>query len=333
MGLIAGRHREIGKRYSDHAGLADKDSDVVEISAVAGQAAGLQFSKRGSGPGNCFILLRDHENGISGCQDGIRRRNEVASALSNHRDSHTPERRRQFVESLSGVPFANRNFTHVEPLRLRRKFRLYDLGHEVNAQDRTDHPEWVGNGIANRRVLVLHHVERCLERGGACHRSRIYTERMSDFDAENVPEPKGNGQTGKASNNRQQIVLLADAKHAFEELPAVEDPDPIQEHDQSCQADWSDDLGFGRERTDGKADEKNGADAERKSPDTDLTDQITQSDREKCRQDRLAADDLASKVQHDVQSPQPVVSAPGTLPRGIARSPDPPAPGRPSEYR
>ena len=44
-------------------------------------------------------------------------------------------------------------------------------------------------------------------------------------------------------------------------------------------------------------------------------------------------DDLASKVQHDVQSPQPVVSAPGSLPRGIARSPDPPAPGRPSEYR
>src|SRR5712671_4837842 len=71
MGWIAGRHREIGKRYSDHAGLTDKDSDVVEISAVAGQAAGLQFSKRGGGPGNCFILLRDHENGISSGQDGI----------------------------------------------------------------------------------------------------------------------------------------------------------------------------------------------------------------------------------------------------------------------
>src|SRR5204863_8513885 len=115
------------------------------------------------------------------------------------------------------------------------------------------------------------------------------------------------------------IVLLADTKHAFEQLPAVKDSDPVQEHDQSCQADWSRDLGFGRERTDGKAHEKNGTDAERKSPDTDLTDQVAQSDREKCRQYRLASDDLASKVQHDVRSPQPIVSAPGSLPRGIAR--------------
>src|SRR6185369_15063563 len=156
---------------------------------------------------------------------------------------------------------------------------------------------------------------------------------MSDLDAENVPKPKRNEQAGQASDKRQQVVLLPGTDHAFEELPAVEDPDPIQEHDQYCQPDWSGDLGFGCERTDGKAHEKNGADAERKSPDTDLTDQVAQSDREKRRQYRLASDDLASKVQHDVQSPQPVVSAPGSLPRGIARSPDPPVPDRQSEYR
>src|SRR6185295_6397754 len=156
---------------------------------------------------------------------------------------------------------------------------------------------------------------------------------MSDLDAEDVPKPERNQQACQASDKRQQIVLLADTKHAFEELPAVKNPDPVQEHDQSRQPDWSRDLGFGRERTDGNADEKNGADAKRKSPDTDLTDQVAQPDREKRRQYRQAAENLASKVQHDVQSPQPVVSAPGNLPRGIARSPDPPAPGRPSEYR
>ena len=43
---------------------------------------------------------------------------------------------------------------------------------------------------------------------------------------------------------------------------------------------------------------KNGADAERKAADTDLADQITKTNREKRGKDRLAADNIASKVQH-----------------------------------
>ena len=47
-----------------------------------------------------------------------------------------------------------------------------------------------------------------------------------------------------------------------------------------------------------QADEQNGADAERKAADVDLADQITEADGEKRRQDRLAADDFAGKIQH-----------------------------------
>src|SRR5207253_2306415 len=99
-----------GEGYSDRAGFPDKDPDVIEVGTVAGQTAGLQFSQRRGCPGNVFILLSDHENGISSGQDSIGRRSEVSSALSNHRDLHAAERsRRQFVESLSGVAFADRN--------------------------------------------------------------------------------------------------------------------------------------------------------------------------------------------------------------------------------
>ena len=59
-----------------------------------------------------------------------------------------------------------------------------------------------------------------------------------------------------------------------------------------------DDLGFRCERADGKADEQHGADTERKSAEVDLADQIAHSDRQKRRQDRLASDDVAGKVQH-----------------------------------
>src|SRR5205814_7091299 len=114
MGWIAGWHGKTGEGYSYHAGLPDEHSDVVEISAVAGQAAGLQLSERGGRPGNCFILLCDHENGVSGGQDGIGHGNEIVPALSNHRNLDTAEHpRRQFVESLSGMALADRNFAHV----------------------------------------------------------------------------------------------------------------------------------------------------------------------------------------------------------------------------
>src|SRR5437773_8151867 len=132
---------------------------------------------------------------------------------------------------------------------------------------------------------------------------------MAELDTENVPEPKRNQQAGQACNKREQIVLLPDADHAFKELPAVEDPDPIQEHDQPGQPDRARDLGLGRERTDGKAHEKDSADAERKSPEIDLTDQVAQSDREKCRQYRLASDDIASKIQHCSFSPRDRLSS------------------------
>jgi hypothetical protein len=44
------------------------------------------------------------------------------SAFSNHRDPHPAERRRQFVESLSGMPLADRNFAHVERCALAGNF-------------------------------------------------------------------------------------------------------------------------------------------------------------------------------------------------------------------
>src|SRR5215468_3713697 len=88
------------------------------------------------------------------------------------------------------------------------------------------------------------------------------------------------------------------ARHrpCLEELPAVQDSDPVEKHDQAREADRSNDLSLWRERADGEADEENGADTERKSADADLTDEITQSNREECRQYRLASEDVACGV-------------------------------------
>src|SRR6185437_16101268 len=185
---------------------------------------------------NLFILLGDYENRISSRQDSICCRNDVVPILSNYRDLQPAERPgHQFVESFPGLAFSDRNFAHLEPLRLSRKLRLHYPGHEVDAQDRTNDPEGVSNRIPDRRLLALHNIERSLKRSSACHGAGIDTEQVSDLDTENVSKSECNCQAGQACDKSQQIVLLPNADHAFEELPAVEDADPIQEHDQSRQ--------------------------------------------------------------------------------------------------
>ena len=57
MCRVTGWHRKTGKRYSDDGGLSDKDPDVVEISAIARQPAGLQASELRSRLGDRFFAL------------------------------------------------------------------------------------------------------------------------------------------------------------------------------------------------------------------------------------------------------------------------------------
>jgi hypothetical protein len=60
-------------------------------------------------------------------------------------------------------------------------------------------------------------------------------------------------------------------------LPAIEDSNSVEEHDQAGKADRSGDLGFRGEGSDGQAYEQDGADAEREASDVDLADDVTDS--------------------------------------------------------
>src|SRR6185312_11300122 len=137
-----------------------------------------------------------------------------------------------------------------------------------------------------------------LESRGARHRPGVDAQRMPKLDPEDMTKTKRNEQARYARDQSKQIVLLPDTDHALEELAAVKDSDPVQEHDQACQADWSGNLRLGRERADREADEQDRADLQRKSGDADLADQVAQSDRQKGRQYGLASNDIARKVQH-----------------------------------
>src|SRR6516164_7068212 len=193
----------------------------------------------------------------------------------------------------------------MKALRLRRKFGLYQARHEIDTEDRTNHAERIGDRVPDRRVLVFHDVERGLKRCGAGHRSRVDSKRMPEPDPEDLAEPERDEQAGDASDQRQQIVFLPDPDHAFKELAAVENADAVEEHDQAGQPDRPGDLRLWRKGADCQANEEDGAYAERESADTDLADEITKADREKRRQDRLAADDIARNVQHLPISPDP----------------------------
>jgi hypothetical protein len=113
-------------------------------------------------------------------------------------------------------------------------------------------------------------------------------------------------------------------------LPAVQDANSVEKHDQSGEPDGTDDLSLRRKPSNGKSDEKNGADAEGKSANVDLADQVPNPDRKEYRKDRLRSDDVLRKLDHGGVSPTlkqsstiaSSVIAHGTLPREIARSRD-----------
>ena len=113
------------------------------------------------------------------------------------------------------------------------------------------------------------------------------------------PSPSATSEAGDDRDQRQQIVFAArGAGHALEELPSVEDADAVEEHDQSGEADRSDDLRLRREGADGEADEQHGSDAEREAAEIDLADQVAEADGEKDRKDRLRPDDVAGEIEH-----------------------------------
>ena len=58
-------------------------------------------------------------------------------------------------------------------------------------------------------------------------------------------------------------------------------------------ADGDQNVGFLDDDNDGEADEEHGADAEGKTEDVDLSHEVTNADRQKRRQNRLAADNVA----------------------------------------
>jgi hypothetical protein len=80
----------------------------------------------------------------------------------------------------------------MKSLRLGREFRLHDLRHDIDAQDRAEHPKRIGDGIADRRILVFHDFKRRLQRRRARHRSGVETQRVADLDAEQVSQSECN---------------------------------------------------------------------------------------------------------------------------------------------
>ena len=113
---------------------------------------------------------------------------------------------------------------------------------------------------------------------------------MADLDAEDLAEPERHEERGADRDEGEKIVFAPGrAAHALEELPPVEDADPVEEHGQPSERDRAGNLRLGGEGADREPDEQHGADAERESADVDLADEIAEADREEEREDRLRA--------------------------------------------
>ena len=167
-------------------------------------------------------VCNDHQS-IAGAKNNIVRSNQIALPLADH--GHLDTNRQilgEFVDGAAGTVFAQGDLAHVEALGFGREFRLDQLRHKIDAEDRADHTKRIGNRISDRRFLVAHDVERRLKRRGARHRTGKDAECVSDLDSECLSKPERDHKTGDDTDQSQQVVLATcRAHHAFEELPAV----------------------------------------------------------------------------------------------------------------
>ena len=151
---------------------------------------------------------------------------------------------------------------------------------------------------------------------------------MTKLDAKHMAKPERDEQAGDAGYECQQVILAADAAHAFKKFASIKDPDAVEKHDQPGETDRAYDLRLRCERADGESDEQYGADTERKGANPDLADQIANADGKKNRENWLCAEDLADGVQHEVLSRScsrrsicdDAVSGRCSPPHGIVRS-------------
>ena len=87
--------------------------------------------------------------------------------MADTRDLHAVRQRPDKVAERAntcGKPF-DRDFRHVELCWLRREDWFDPSCEEIEAKNWPDHPEWIGDGVANRRIFVAGDVERRLECG------------------------------------------------------------------------------------------------------------------------------------------------------------------------
>ena len=122
---------------------------------------------------------------------------------------------------------------------------------------------------------------------------------MPDLDAESVAEPQCNQKPGGARDQRQHVILSTRCSgHPFKELSSIENADAVEEHDQPGKADRSGNLRLWSECANREADEKDSPDPKRKPADTDLADEVAETNGEKRREHRLVANDFAGDIQH-----------------------------------
>ena len=198
-----GGQRQLRERNADHARLADEDPDVVESRTIFDDPARLRPAKRVRRAGERILTLGNDHHAIAGPNDHAGARDDVFAALADHRDLDPIGQ--VVFEILQPPAFtvgSQRNLAQVESLRLRGECRFDLPGHEIKAQDRTDHTKRIRNRISDGRIFVSHDVECRLQGRRTCHRTGVHAKCVPDLDAECLAQRERDAQAGDNRNQR-----------------------------------------------------------------------------------------------------------------------------------
>ena len=100
----------------------------------------------------------------------------------------------------------------------------------------------------------------------------------------------------------QHIPLQAIAAQAGKKLPAILDPDAVEEHDEADRSDERRRRRGRRDRAERQAGEQDRADVEREPRDRDPADGVAEADGRKNRQHRRLLEEMTNGLQHTPSS-------------------------------
>ena len=299
-GRLVPRQIEVAQRPAHHHRARGEHAQVVEVAAILDEhavrrlpEAAARVSERvlAGADREHDVVLGDHEVG-GGCL--------ITARPSEGHDLHAGRQRRHDVAQRLArqLGIAQGDFEQVEARgQWRLDLRLEHHEKDIEQQDRSRHPERIGDRVADRGIVIAERRDGCLERRRARPRSREQSQCMAEVQIHRFHEQDAHGARQEHSEQRHAVRLEPPgARQSEEKLLAVLHSHAVEKERETQRPNHRRRYRLGREPAHAERDEQHRTHTEREPLDVDFAHEIADGDREKQRHQRLLLEQRLDEI-------------------------------------